>query len=78
VHLLTAIFSISRAINLGSSLLRLAGIKTPIGVRLVKMDVYDQRTASGWMATICKPARCRFGILPIVQADDVAIATKVD
>jgi hypothetical protein len=38
VHLLTAIFSISRAINLGSSRSSLAGIKTPLGVRLVKME----------------------------------------
>lgn len=45
------------AINLGSSRSSLAGIKTPLGVRLSKWNVHDQRTASGWVATIRKPAK---------------------
>jgi hypothetical protein len=66
------------AINLGSSRSSLAGIKTPLGVRLSKWNVHDQRTASGWVATIRKPAKVQAWYTPIVQADDVAIATKLD
>ncbi|MGC1996009.1 MAG: hypothetical protein WA704_19000 [Pseudolabrys sp.] len=66
------------AINLGSSRSSLAGIKTPLGVRLSKWNVHDQRTASGWVQPFASQLRCRLGTLPIVQADDVAIATKLD
>jgi hypothetical protein len=74
--LLTATSSISRVINPGT--LRFAPCK--VWKHLWTFDwskwgIHDQRVSSWW---IRMPASGGFGMLAIMQADGVAIATKPD
>jgi hypothetical protein len=67
--LLTATLSIAHAINLESLRPRLARYGNTVWT-------FDW---SKWdVETICMSARRGFGMLPIVQADGVAIAPKLD
>ena len=74
MHLLTATLSISRVVNLGSPRSSLARYGNTASRSISQNGtVQDQR-----VVTIRMPAWCGFGMLPIVQADGVAIATKLD
>ena len=77
VHLLTAMFSISRSIlevlvRAWQVLKHLWAFDCQNGTFMINVP-----QVAGWQP-FASQLRCRLGILPIVQADDVAIATKLD
>ena len=77
VHLLTAMFSISRSIlevlvRAWQVLKHLWAFDCQNGTFMINVP-----QVAGWQP-FASQLRCRLGILPIVQADDVAIPTKLD